>query len=196
MHETNPKFIERHISPNIEIIQVHSTLYEIKNVFTQDYLDLIDTRLEYGFLWNMDRKLQRLSHSGIEENVLTDKNAMDPFYHAGAELEPLVSKLANEKLSYRIAKLFLDLPGSEVPRHHDNNDIAVMLQVYLYASGPKVPGTCFLEPMFNNVDFEYNCGYININTDKKYHLSPTVHRGYRSSIGYQFIYQNTATPNA
>lgn len=192
MHETNPKhdFIEVHISPNIEIIQVHPTLYEIKNVFTQDYLDLIDTRLEYGFLWNMDRKLQRLSHSGIEENN------MDPFYHSGAELASLVSKVVNKKLSYRIAKLFLDLPGSEVPRHNDANDIAVMLQVYLYGTGPKVPGTCFLEPMFHNVDFEYNCGYININTDKKYHLSPTVHRGYRTSIGYQFIDQNTTTPNA
>lgn len=168
------------INPNIEIIRIHSSLWEVKQVFAKAYLDYLDQFFEYGNNWHMDRRLARLSYPvGNDE---------DPFWAAGEALSPVVAQAVGNTVQYRKAKLFLDLPGSEVPKHKDANDIDVMTQVYLKKSDHPVPGTMFLEPYLHTVKYEYNCGYFNLNTDKKIHQSPFVINGYRTSMGFQFYF--------
>lgn len=165
------------INQAIEIVQVHPTLYEINNVFNDEFLADIDARCEHGLTWAMDRRLARLSQ--------TDH---DFFEQSGREFQTLLSDLAGQEVWYRIGKLFLDLPGAEVPLHSDANDIDIMTQVYLHGTAPNLPGTTFLEPVIHSVKNNYNCGYINFNSDKKKHQSTHVVGGYRLTTAFQFYF--------
>lgn len=168
------------INPNVTVVSIHSTLWEVKNVFTDSYLAHLDQFFEHGNAWHMDRRLARMSHPvGNDE---------DPFWPAGEAMSALVTQAVGQPVQYRKAKLFLDLPGSEVPKHTDASDIDVMTQIYLKKSDHPVPGTMFLEPYIHTVKYEYNCGYFNLNTDRKIHQSPFVINGYRTSMGFQFYF--------
>ena len=169
----------QYLNPNLEVIPIHGSLWEIKNVFTQECLDFIDGFFEHGHNWHMDRRLQRMS--------FPTSNELSPFLDLGQELCAVAKAAVGRDLRYRVAKLFLDIPGSEVPRHSDADDIVVMSQIYLRKSNHPIPGTMFLEPTIHTVQYEYNCGYFNLNTDKKIHQSPFLINGYRTSIGFQFI---------
>ena len=164
------------LNPDLEIVIIHSTLAEIKNVFTTATLELIDGYFEHDHEWLMDRRLARLSYP--------TRNDIDPFKEIGQDMCSLANEVyANSNLIYRKAKLFLDLPGSEVPKHSDADDIGLMSQVYLRNSNHPIPGTIFLEPFIHTVKYEYNCGYLNLNFDKKIHQSGFLINGYRTSFG-------------
>ena len=164
------------LNPNLEIVRIHDTLAEIKNVFSQETLDLIDGYFEHDHEWLMDRRLARLSYP--------TSNDVDPFNAIGLDMCALANEVYNSaNLIYRKSKLFLDLPGSEVPKHSDANDIGLMSQVYLRNSNHPIPGTIFLEPFIHTVKYEYNCGYLNLNFDKKIHQSGFLINGYRTSFG-------------
>ena len=169
-----------HINTNIQVHQIHSTLWEIHDVFTTEFLDSIQQYFDYGTGWHMDRRLARLSYP--------IGNDQDPFSDVGWEMAPIVSATVGQEILYRKAKIFLDLPGSEVPRHSDADNIDVMSQVYLMKSDHPVPGTMFLEPVLHTVKYRYNCGYLNLNTDRKIHQSPFLINGYRTSLGFQFYF--------
>ena len=168
------------INSDIKVVRIHDSLWEVKHVFTDAYLAHLGQFFEYGHAWNMDRRLARLSYPVGNDD--------DPFWSAGEELSKIVGDTVGQQIQYRKAKLFLDLPGSEVPKHSDANDIDVMSQIYLLKSDHPMPGTMFLEPIIHTVKYEYNCGYLNLNTDKKIHQSPFVINGYRTSIGFQFYF--------
>jgi hypothetical protein len=169
-----------HINPNIQIHQIHSTLWEIHDVFTTEFLDSIQQYFDYGTGWHMDRRLARLSYP--------IGNDQDPFSDAGHELSRIVGNTVSREILYRKAKIFLDLPGSEVPKHKDADNIDVMCQVYLMKSDHPIPGTMFLEPIPHTVKYKFNCGYFNLNTDRKIHQSPFLINGYRTSMGFQFYF--------
>ena len=168
------------LNPDIQITQIHSTLWEIAEVFTPEFLDQIQQYFEHGTEWHMDRPLSRLSYP--------IGNDQDPFSEVGWEMAPMVSATIGRDILYRKAKIFLDLPGSEVPRHSDADNIDVMSQVYLLKSDRPIPGTMFLEPVLHTVKYRYNCGYLNLNTDRKIHQSPFLINGYRTSLGFQFYF--------
>jgi hypothetical protein len=168
------------INSDIKITQIHSTLWEIQDVLTEECLADLQRYFDYGTEWHMDRKLSRLSHP--------IGNDQDPFRDLGFEFAPVVAQAIGQEIWYRKAKLFLDLPGSEVPLHSDADNIDVMSQVYLMKSDHPVPGTMFLQPVLHTVKYRYNCGYLNLNTDRKIHQSPFVINGYRTSLGFQFYF--------
>lgn len=168
------------INPNIKIQQIHSTLWEIYDVFTQEFLASLQQHFDHGTEWCMDRPLARLSYP--------IGNDQDPFTDVGQELAPWVSAAVGQQINYRKAKIFLDLPGSEVPIHRDADNIDVMSQVYLMDVDRPMPGTMFMEPIPHTVKYRYNSGYLNLNTDRKIHRSAFLHQGYRTSLGFQFYF--------
>jgi hypothetical protein len=168
------------INPDIKITKIHDTLWEIDDVFTAGFLDTVPQYFAYSGIWFMDRPLARLS--------FPHSNDLDPFHDLGNELAVIVANTVGRPIHYRKAKIFLDLPGSEVPIHRDADDIDVMAQVYLQKSQHPVPGTMFLEPAPHTVQYGYNRGYFNLNTDKKAHQSPFITNGYRTSMGFQFYF--------
>ena len=168
------------LNKNLQVINIHEFLWEVKEIFSKECLDFLDQFFEYGNEWHMDRKLARLSYPVGNDN--------DPFWAVGEAVKNLVINTIGHDCRYRKAKLFLDLPGSEVPRHSDAEDIDVMTQVYLKHSDHPIPGTMFLEPFIHTVKYEYNCGYFNLNTDRKIHQSPFLINGYRTSMGFQFYF--------
>lgn len=169
-----------YINTAASVESVHSTLYTTHNVLSQDALSMIDGYLGHGHVWLMDRPMARLS--------LPPGNDEDPFHDVGQEMAAWVSHVFNQKVQYRKAKLFLDLPGSEVPLHKDADNIDVMSQIYLSHSDHPIPGTTFMEPYPFTVPFRYNCGYLNDNQDRKTHRSGFLINGYRLSIGFQFYF--------
>jgi len=168
-----------YLNPDIDVNVPFDTLWEINSVFTQETLDWLDTFFEHGYHWHMDRRLARMSYPvGNDE---------DPFRELGLEMAELCRQTTGLDVEYRKAKLFLDLPGSEVPRHRDATDISIMSQVYLMKSNHPIPGTTFMEPITHTVKYEQNCGYFNLNADLKTHQSGFLTNGYRTSIGFQFV---------
>jgi hypothetical protein len=159
---------------------VHPTLFTTENVLSQSALDLIQEYCGHGHVWHMDRPMARLS--------LPPGNDEDPFEHIGHDMAAWVSDVFRSEVRYRKAKLFLDLPGSEVPLHKDADNIDIMSQVYLTHSDHPIPGTTFMEPYPFTVPFQYNSGYLNDNRDRKTHRSGFVINGYRLSIGFQFYF--------
>lgn len=167
------------INPNLEVIKIHNTLWEVKQIFTEDALSFFDSCFDSERRWNMDRRLERLS--------LPCPGEEDLFYPIGTQLAETVSNTIGQKVNYATSKLFLDLPKSHVPKHSDADQIYVMSQVYLGKNNDNfIPGTEFLEPVVHTVNYENNCGYFNLNTDKKSHQSVNVMNDYRLSVGFQF----------
>lgn len=166
------------LSPSLELVRIHDTLWEMRDVFSKDYLDYIDTFLDRGHNWFMDRRLSRLS--------LPADTLDQPFESAGIALAQKISQVIGETLCLRHAKLLLDLPGNHgVPTHVDDPSILVMCQVYLTGSLRPLPGTTFLDPRQHTIQYQVNHGYININTDAKRHNSlPTT--DLRCSMALQF----------
>ena len=167
------------INPDLKIIKIHDTLWEVKQIFTEEALSIFDSCFDNDYKWNMDRRLERLSLKfPIEEDL---------FSPIGAQLADTVSNTIEQEVIYACAKIFLDLPNSHVPKHSDSDQIYVMSQVYLGKNNNNlIPGTQFLEPIIHTVNYENNCGYFNLNTDKKIHQSLHVKNDYRLSIGFQF----------
>lgn len=168
------------LNPNASHIKVHDTLFCTYDVLSQPALDHINQYLEFGHQWHMDRRLARLS--------FPSGNDIHPFTDIGEQMADFVSEVMHERVLYRTAKIFLDLPGSEVPLHCDADNIGVMSQVYLSQSDHPIPGTTFLQPYPYTVPFKYNCGYLNDNRDRKIHKSGFLINGYRLSIGFQFYF--------
>lgn len=168
------------INSDVTVTQIHSSLWEIENVFTAEFLHSLQQYFDYGTEWHMDRRLARLSYPIGNDD--------DPFRDMGWNMASWISGIIAQPIHYRKAKLFLDLPGSEVPRHSDADNIDVMSQVYLMKSDHPIPGTMFLEPVLHTVKYRYNCGYLNLNTDRKIHQSPFLINGYRTSLGMQFYF--------
>lgn len=167
-----------YINPEVEIFPVHATLWQVKNIFTDNALDIFNMTFNPDTIWKMDRPLARLSFDG---------DLKGPISRIGEELATTVGNTIGQPVEYRAGKVFIDLPGSEVPRHFDDTAITVMAQFYIGKYNYPVPGTLFLEPFIYTVPYEFNCGYINLNADKKMHQSPFIKSGIRTSVGYQFI---------
>jgi hypothetical protein len=168
-----------YINPDIQAVSVHSTLWQVKNVFTSHALGMIALSWEHDTIWKMDRPLSRLSFDGEQGG---------PLSLIGNELAGVVSNIIDKKVKYATGKVFVDLPGSQVPRHYDDPSITVMSQFYLDNNSIyPIPGTTFLEPFVHTIPYEFNCGYINLNADKKIHQSPILKHVIRTSVGYQFF---------
>lgn len=168
-----------YINSSLETSIVHSTLWHVKNVFTPLALEKIAGCWEHNTIWRMDRPLSRISF---------DEQQGGPLSLIGDELSHVVSDLIGKKVKYATGKVFIDFPGSQVPRHFDDPSITVMSQFYIDKNQQyPIPGTTFLEPFVHTIPYEFNCGYINLNADKKTHQSPLLKNVIRTSVGYQFL---------
>lgn len=166
------------LSDDLKVIKISSTLWEIHDVFTDVYLAALDRYAAQSQAWLMDRPLSRISAPA--------DTATRPFDAAGHALLLHLQQHTNAAVDFRLGKLFLDFPGTGVPLHTDPADIAVMVQVYLTRGEFTVPGTVFMDPTIHTVRFRRNCGYINLNTDAKNHMSPRLTTGIRISLGLQY----------
>lgn len=168
------------LNPQRSAQQIHATLWEIHDVFTDQALADLSQHYAAGTIWHMDRDLARLSYPY--------DLSQDPLESLGQQFSAWISELLARGISYRRAKIFLDLPGSHVPRHRDAPDIDIMCQVYLTSSDLPLPGTVFREPTWHTVPYRRNHGYVNINTDLKTHESPASRNGLRASLGFQLLF--------
>lgn len=169
------------INPGARAQQIHSTLWTIHDVFTEDFLADLDRHFSAGTVWHMDRDFARLSYPA-------DPNHDHEFVDAGNIFSDWVSTVLSKPVVYQTAKLFLDLPDSHVPVHSDAADIDIMSQIYLMDTHRALPGTVFMEPVICTVPYRRNSGYININTDLKKHMSPRVVDSVRTSLAFQLLF--------
>jgi hypothetical protein len=170
------------LGPKLAMEQISPTLWEIHDVFHEEYLAYLDRYTHDTNVWIMNRAESRIS-SPID-------NTSKPFDAAGRALLPTVSQHLSVPLQYSFAKMFLDFAGSSVPMHTDQPGIAVMCQIYLTAGDFTIPGTVFMDPTLHTVKFRRNHGYVNLNIDAKNHMSPKLTTGVRVSLALQYKHQN------
>lgn len=161
--------------------QISPTLWEMHDVFHEEYLAYLDRYVDDSNIWVMDRAASRIS-SPVD-------NSSKPFDAAGRALLSIIRPHLPVPVQFGFAKMFLDFAGSSVPMHTDGPSIAVMAQIYLTAGDFTLPGTVFMDPMLHTVKFRRNHGYINLNTDAKNHMSPKLSTGVRISLALQYQHQ-------
>lgn len=158
--------------------QISPTLWEMHDVFHEEYLAYLDRYVDDSNVWIMDRAASRIS---------SPVNTMSkPFDAAGRALLPRISQHLPVPVQFDFAKMFLDFAGSSTPMHVDQPNITVMCQIYLTAGDFTIPGTVFMDPVLHAVRFRRNHGYINLNTDAKNHMSPKLTTGVRISLALQY----------
>lgn len=176
---TSPTAIDTDIlGPGLELEQISPTLWEIHEVFHNQYLAYLDRYVADSNVWIMDRAVSRMSSP-------VDKTS-NPFDAAGLALLPKISQHLPISVHFDLAKMFLDFAGSSVPMHVDAPCIDVMCQIYLTAGDFTIPGTVFMDPTLHTVRFRRNHGYVNLNTDAKNHMSPKLTTGVRISLALQY----------
>lgn len=167
------------INPDVRIIPVHDTLYEVREVFTHQTLDYL--RTFFGSDPHMD---VNWCFQGPFTRLLFPKQPSDPiFFPICNQWQTVINKIYDRPIQALQGKLWLDLPGHEFLAHRDSADIAVMTQIYLWSNDiARANGTIFLEPERYEIAFETNCGYININDPRKLHCTEKF-QTYRVSMG-------------
>ena len=171
-----------YINPAATLVPIHHSLWEMHDVFLPEFFNALPD-YHNQTRWNMDRALARLSWP-----CFPYENNLDPLQQLGTEMAQLVSRALSREVHYSMAKLFLDLPGSCVPLHSDSDRIDIMAQVYITQTDWPLPGTVFEQPWPHTVQYRYNCGYFNLNQDRKLHHSGQVTGVCRSSVGFQLYF--------
>ena len=109
----------------------------------------------------------------------------------GRMLLPDLEKILDLKLSLMISKFWLDLPNFGCQPHGDSAEIIVTLQIYVDVKHIEDHELRLYGAEFMHVDplieapIVENCGYLNLNTDRKVHQ---VQGGYgtRQSVAFQY----------
>ena len=157
---------------------IASNLWIVKDCFDPDkviWLNDIKTNMDNRF--SVSRPHMRL--------LLDDGDDQQRLQKLGLDLLPELEKITDLKLNFMASKFWLDLPGFACQIHHDAVDIVVTLQVYINYDGETV-GAEFLHVRPSvQIPIETNCGYINLNTDLKYHrVQPQ--NGTRTSVVFHY----------
>lgn len=161
------------INPQCKVEQLGSTLYQVKDFFTDLGLTWILQHYGPGYNWQFEGHTpNRLSHR-LEITDTTNQLA--------GEVQNFLSAHFHSEYGTLTQKLFFDTRGYTTGHHWDDEQIAAIVQIYLKTNYIGAPGTIFYVEQTVQTEFVPNTGYINLNHDKKIHFSSPVTAGHRQS---------------
>ena len=165
------------------IQNVSPNLWIVDNCFSELTLQwmqgLVDTT---GNKW---------TSAGLDKRLELDRqnHAYQKLVSIGEKQANALGSIVDKELNLMDTKFWLDLPQFGCQVHHDNKDIIVSYQVYVYIfndTDTPVRGAEFLhvDPPYQ-VEIQPNRAYINLNTDLKKHWVYGGH-GIRHSVMFQY----------
>jgi hypothetical protein len=162
------------INPDYQIQAISNTLFEVYDFFTPEIRSWLLSQYHAGHDWQFDigsaRRLVRvLPRQGLGLQIIQ-------------ATEQMLSAWQGKPMANQSAKLFFDTRGYRTGAHYDDAEIEIMLQIYLDSDYLGTPGTIFYVEQTYQTAFRPNSGYININSDLKWHESATVVHGVRKSF--------------
>ena len=166
-----------YLNPNVELVKFSETLYNVKNIFTDDALAYLESHYFHPYTWQFDRSSGTRMVHPLNQNY--DDNIVMIFVQ---EFKQFLLERFDQKYETQETKLFFDTRGYTTSSHFDHPNIGLMMQIYLQAECIGAPGTSFhLEKIYNIKNIK-NQGYINFNTDAKIHESYCLPDGVRRSF--------------
>jgi len=166
-----------YLNPHVELVRYSDTLYNVKNIFTDETLEYLESHYFYPHTWQFDQTSGRRMVHYLNQNG--NDNIVTTFVQ---EFKQFLLERFNQKYETQETKLFFDTRGYRTSSHFDHPNIGLMMQVYLQSECIGGPGTSFHLEKIYNMKLIRNNGYINFNTDAKQHESYYLPDGVRRSF--------------
>lgn len=169
-----------------QISVIAPNLYHVENIFSEATFKNLQG-LNGGQVGNERPENWAHDHTCLPYRFILAENSpsFSLTQEMGQAMQKPLSKLVKNKLTFMLAKTWLDISGFHCAHHHDDPSIVLTMQVYLWGHG-ETYGTHFyhVEPHVE-IPWKLNCGYINHNIDLKDHWSPPG-AGSRLTIAWQY----------
>jgi len=168
----------------MQLIKLHDDLYQIKEVFTQEQMTVIQEEFVHKMCWTKLAQGETIREQGTAQ-VQIDWE----------EIQDKVTDYFGTTCYPNNTQLWYDWDGYVNRLHKDSSpNLSANVQVYL-SDGPEEMGTyCYIDNTWHMVPYKFNCGYLMFNPTEHEHGMRSPVKDYRMSLYQSFRITEKASP--